>query len=303
MSGMGPEFTFQLALGQWTSARRSVEEFKRSGYRNWSMTHAFLADMGGFVLHPTDWVPFPLDARQVHYLVIQGYIPYSAVGLEERVINDKNKGDGIVRFITIGQILWFTVNSFARIAQHLPITTMELTILSFILCTVGTSYLWANKPMDVGSAIVLVPNTTLANILINAGDKAREPYKCTPLDFVGLDRSSWYLYWTYWINTVRSAHFMFPVKRGPIEMIPDDNFPSISRRARAVLFLFQAGSAAVHLSAWNFEFATPAERLIWRIASIYTLLAIVLYWPVDLYTWYVYPSDRQTILQTSTGGN
>lgn len=93
--------------------------------------------------------------------------------------------------------------------------------------------------MDVGSAIVLVPNTTLANILISAGDIAKEPYRCTPLDFAGRDLSRWYLHWTYWMNFVRSMRLMFPVKRGPIETIPDASFPSLSRRATLILFLFQ----------------------------------------------------------------
>ena len=124
MSGLGPEFTFQLALGQWSSARRSVEDFRRSGYPQWSMKHVFLADMGGFVLHARDWVPFPLNAEQVHYLVTHGYIPYSAVGLDKRVIDGKNKGDGIVRVIAVCQILWFSLNCFLmflrpeRLCEH-----------------------------------------------------------------------------------------------------------------------------------------------------------------------------------------
>ena len=39
---LGPEFVLGLALGQWVSAHRSVEEFKSSGHPQWSITHAFL---------------------------------------------------------------------------------------------------------------------------------------------------------------------------------------------------------------------------------------------------------------------
>jgi len=232
MSGFGPEFTFQLALGQWSSARRSVAVFRKSGYLDWTMRHAFLADMGGFVLHPSDWdVGFPLNAKQLHYLVTHGYVSYEDVRLPKDIIADKNKADGVVRFITLCQILWFSVNCFGRLAQKLTITTMELSVLSYIMCTVGTSLLWVFKPMDVGSAIVLVPNTPLRDILTKAGDIAKEPYRCTPLDFVGRDLSSWFLHWTYWMNVVRQMRVLFTVKRGPIEKIPDDNFPPLSRRA------------------------------------------------------------------------
>jgi hypothetical protein len=89
MGGLGPEFVFQLALGQLVSAHGSVDDFKRSGYEKWSMTHAFLADMGGFVLHAGDFPDFPLNAKQVHYLVTHGYVPYSAVAIDTRVISEK----------------------------------------------------------------------------------------------------------------------------------------------------------------------------------------------------------------------
>ena len=73
---------------------------------------------------------------------------------------------------------------------------MELSVLSYIMCTVGTSTLWGLKPMDVGCAIELIPTSTLAHILREAGDITAEPYRCTPLDFVGRDLSPWYLHWT-----------------------------------------------------------------------------------------------------------
>jgi len=150
---LGPEFVFQIAIGQWSSAGRSVDAFTQSGYLDWTKKHAFFADMGGFLLHPPDWVPFPLNSKQVHYLVIHGYIPYSAVALEKADLADRNKGDGMVRFISVLQILWFSFNCIARASQGLAITTLELTTLGFILCTLGTSYFWFHKPMDVQKAI------------------------------------------------------------------------------------------------------------------------------------------------------
>jgi hypothetical protein len=110
---LGPEFIFQLALRQWSSARRSVEAFKElghvscitQGHQDWSMAHAFLADMGGFVLDVEGYENFPLHAKQVHYLVKKGYVNYEEVGLSKEAITDKNKGEALVRFITVVQIL------------------------------------------------------------------------------------------------------------------------------------------------------------------------------------------------------
>jgi hypothetical protein len=44
---LGPEFLVVLAAGQWRSARRSVNMFHDEGYKDWTIRHAFLADMGG----------------------------------------------------------------------------------------------------------------------------------------------------------------------------------------------------------------------------------------------------------------
>lgn len=289
MCGLGPEFTFQLALGQWVSARQSVKDFKESGFTGWSMNHAFLADMGGFMLKAKDFVEFPLNAKQVHYLVTHNYVPYSAIALPKHILDDKNKGDGVVRFIAVCQIGWFSISCLGRAIQHLPITTMELSVLAIIFCTLGTYFFWAAKPMDVGSAIILEPNTSLRDILLCAGDIAREPYRCTPLDFVGQNHSSWYLYWTYWMNIVRKMHLMFPVRRGPIEMIPNDNFPPLTSWTHVILFLFQSAYMAIHIAAWAFHFPTDLERLLWRLSTFYMVSAVILYWMVDLYLFRIHP--------------
>ncbi|SRR5579859_4618807 len=75
---------FQLALVQWVSACQSVQEFHASGFTSWTLTHAFLADMGDFSL-------------KVHYLLTHGYIDYSAVNLPEIGLDGKNKGNWVVR--------------------------------------------------------------------------------------------------------------------------------------------------------------------------------------------------------------
>lgn len=131
-----PELMFSFAYGQWLQARQSVQDFnqaapadspvlhKRSklerikgiftctglisesrSTRRWTMKEAFFAEMGGFRLRTRNFATFPLDAKQVHYLVSNGHIKLPT--LEERVMEEKNKADGLLRAITLCQILWF----------------------------------------------------------------------------------------------------------------------------------------------------------------------------------------------------
>lgn len=299
---IGPEFIFQLALGQWGSARRSVQDFRRMGHDQWTMRHAFLADMGGFVLHPPDFVEFVLDAKQLQYLVAKGYVPYSAIALDTAVIKDKNKRDGLGRLITVTQILWFTLNCLGRATQKLAITTFELTTLGFIICTLGTCFLWAHKPMDVTTQIVLVPNATMADILRKAGPCAHEPYRYTPLDFVNRNKSSWNLYWTFWMGVLRRSGIDFVSKRRPITHIKDDNFPMVSRGSAIVPVLSTSTFAGIHLAGWNFHFATNIERILWRVSALGTMACVVFYWLADWYAWHLHPALKHCFTTSTTAG-
>ena len=302
---IGPEFIFQLALGQWSSARRSVEEFKSSGYTDWTLTHAFLADMGGFMLHTRDWVPFPLNAKQVHYLVVGGYVPYTQVHIDIRHIEDKNKGGGMVRLITVWQISWYTISTIGRVVQHLAITTLELVALGFIVCTLGTYYFWTHKPMDVGQPIVICPAATLDEILRNAGDCAKQPYRQTPLDFVAQEPYTWRLYWMWWMGLLRGLGINFATKKRPNDKIPDDYFHAITGPKLLLLFISQISYVAVHVSGWNIYFPTQIERLLWHISTLLIVGSVLCYWLVEILMWQLLPlihwrSPRQPARSRST---
>jgi hypothetical protein len=64
------------------------------------MTHAFYADMGGFLLEgPGVKTPFPVDATQLLFLVKQGYVEYPKITRDD--IDDRNKSDGFARWVLI----------------------------------------------------------------------------------------------------------------------------------------------------------------------------------------------------------
>lgn len=72
------------------------QKFHAAGFLDWTTTHAFFADMGGFTLEaPGLQQPIPLDAEQVFYLVQCGYVAYPQV--PKRDLDDRNKSDGLSR--------------------------------------------------------------------------------------------------------------------------------------------------------------------------------------------------------------
>src|SRR5277367_1176358 len=63
----GPEFLVSFAIGQWTSARRSVAAFRELDHPEWTIRHAYYSDMGGFILQTKDFKAFPVNSVQMHW--------------------------------------------------------------------------------------------------------------------------------------------------------------------------------------------------------------------------------------------
>lgn len=69
---MGPKFLLYLALEQRISAKQSLQSFRKLGYRQWTMLHAFYADVGGFLIKLDDGDTFPLDTTSILWPIEEG---------------------------------------------------------------------------------------------------------------------------------------------------------------------------------------------------------------------------------------
>ncbi|KAL8703131.1 MAG: hypothetical protein Q9201_003690 [Fulgogasparrea decipioides] len=278
---MAPEFVLTFATGQKVEARKSVEAFKNldlpPGSPKWTIRHGFYANMGGFVLQPRDWRAFPINSKQLHWLIRQGYVAYPKMTAKE--VWDKSKADGFQKSLTCLQTGWFIIQIIGRYIQSLPITTLEITTLSFVLCTLVMFTQWANKPLDVESPTVLTTSKSMAEILIEAGPIAQDvTYRQTPLDFIDNQSPSWL--------TEVQPHLRFrtgPLMR-PLPRFTNDRFPVIGAGPDAVfLFLVTMAYCALHFAAWNFSFPTPLECYLWRAASITIAVCAFIFWVCETY--------------------
>lgn len=148
--------------------------------------------MGGYQLEAPGYPAFPLNARQLFFLISRGYVDFPAE--DETDIDDKNKRDGLARcvmsrfnaielalieyflpnpvlilsrLLTVAQILIFLIKSVVRASQHLAITSLELTTLAFIFAMVLASWFWKDKPQDVNKPFVLKSKAGISEILTN----------------------------------------------------------------------------------------------------------------------------------------
>ncbi|KAH8898911.1 hypothetical protein GQ53DRAFT_635171 [Thozetella sp. PMI_491] len=142
---VAPEIVLTYAAGQWSRAKYSVEAFRSSGFNEWTMRMAFFADMGGFVLCANESKPFPLNAKQLHWLVVNKHIPYPKAAQGE--VWDKSKQDRLARVISTFQVGYLIVDCIARAVQNLAITTLELNTLGIVVYLIGQKK-WRTTPLD-----------------------------------------------------------------------------------------------------------------------------------------------------------
>lgn len=241
-----------FASGQWASAKRSVVDMDSLGCENWSMIHAFYADTGGFVLQARESVAFPITAKQLCYLVQQGYM--QAPTITKKEIWDKSKADRLAKTITSLQAGWLTIQVVARWIQHLPVTLLEISTVALITCTAATFFFWFYKPLDVNTPTTIRIDSSIAEILIKAGDAADFPFSDTPLDFV---ESQLYT------SSQMPMHRFWGVQQRPLPRIPNDRDSWLhSLKTVFIVAVPTASFSLLHLVGWNFDFPTRTEQLL-----------------------------------------
>lgn len=260
---MAPEFVVAFATGQKVEAQRSVDMWKQAGYPGWTMRHGFYANMGGFILQPRDSKPFPVNAKQLKYLVTRGYMPFPTITSKE--VWDKSKQDGFQKALTLLQTGWFVLQCLGRAIQHLPMSTLELTTFGFVFCTFASYYQWSHKPLDVESPTILEIAKSTREILIEAGNlpEANKPYSNTPLDFIDDQSPSW-------LTEIQPhLHFRMGPRQRPLPRFTNDRFPVIGASSHAfLLFMVILAYCCLHFIAWNWSFPTHVERILWRSGCI-----------------------------------
>ncbi|KAF7562646.1 hypothetical protein G7046_g1486 [Stylonectria norvegica] len=284
ISLLGPDFLFGIALGQYASARKSVKAFKRdkhltNGFQ-WKLMHAFFVDMGCVHLTAPDFSvksnqSFPINAEQLHYLVSHNHVDFP--DMESMEIEERNSMDSLSRVLAVLQALWFVIQELARIHNGYPMTTLELTALSFTFIMFMTSVLWHNKPsISKPQFIETRDGKTIAEIRAYAKqhthpDLSKTWYR-TPVDFISRKRFGIDAHWNYY---VKLAHRMrIPLISRPITTKLWDRYPSdmwicpgawYAPGAAIVLI----GFSVIFVLGWNFHFPTKTEETLWRVCTAY----------------------------------
>ncbi|TLD17436.1 uncharacterized protein PgNI_00027, partial [Pyricularia grisea] len=253
---LGPDFLFGLAIGQLASARRSVKIFRDSNLvperQSWTLSHGFFADMGGFQLKAPDFPNgFPINAEQLFYLVKHGHLDFPVLTKEE--ICQRSRVDELSRIITIWQALWFTITEVQRVANGYPMTTLELTAISFAVVMMATSGSWYFKPSITQATYLNTKNQRTVK-LIRKHARSTTLYRAASFH---IDK-----HWSYYCEL--SHKFKVPLFNRRMTTTPWDRFPSelwfpVDGWIIPFGLAVQVPFCVCFLVAWDFHFPTAHQ--------------------------------------------
>ncbi|KAH8694102.1 hypothetical protein BGW36DRAFT_384373 [Talaromyces proteolyticus] len=349
---LAPEYIFAKALAEKLAAHYSYKQFqehRQHGWSDWTITHAYFANMRGFVMRfntravPMSLIPskpdklalsrqwpqqhsdvtyfeqdvngsIEIERRQCreicgdpcqnrdglasekgstikteHYLdahkTWQGYWALSAsqmlyacqqgiiagppaITVEE--LKDYSKSDIFVKVMAIVQITWLVVQILARVTQNLAVTLLEITVLAFAAVMIATYLLLLGKPQDVHVATLVDARGQLNREQV-IGLAARSPQSTL---FV-------HGFWLHGVAVRTMSDNVFPYSPSFSIKLP---WMTRTHHLDTVIMGMGFGGAifgSVHCAAWNAEFPTSVERLLWRISCI-VLIALP---PVSVFTY------------------
>ena len=220
--------------------------------------------------HKTWKATWALSANQWFYAYQTGII-INPPEVTAEELGDRSKGDALVNAAAVFQVTWLAAQIVARAFQNLAITLLEVTVLAFAACAMITYIAFWNKPKDVEVPVYIdIPNVLTREQII--GLAARSPVSSIIV----------HEFWLHGVAIRAIADNIFPTSLGIPLRLP---FVKDTIYVNPGLFGMAFGGSlfgAVHFSAWNFEFPTMVEKIMWRVSCIILVLmppvSIFIYW-------------------------
>ncbi|KAK8209678.1 hypothetical protein IWZ01DRAFT_551630 [Phyllosticta capitalensis] len=120
----------------------------------WTLQQSFFAVCGGLAVDTSSFWHTPLTT-----LTPRGLLALAHVGLLPNITNDqvseKSKANTAAKVLVCIQASWFLVQAVARLAQKLPLTLLEVHVLTHVLCALAMYFCWVDKPYDAETPVVV----------------------------------------------------------------------------------------------------------------------------------------------------
>jgi hypothetical protein len=154
---LAPEMLACLAVDQYLRVKWHFKVTKKMKKGQWTMSQLFFVYMGGVNLEfedCTEALGCDADGLNSHDEVLsllqralQLNIPdMKAVSVEE--LNKRAKATYLVKAVVCLQASWLVAQVVGRAIAKLPITTLEVVTVGYVVCALITYSCWWHKPQD-----------------------------------------------------------------------------------------------------------------------------------------------------------
>lgn len=247
VSVIAPEFLTFIAIREFIRAWKSQ---KRMTYMNWTLTHTFFLEMGGFCLETPSGLRLQLDDDDLIPAISAASPPGLLPKLEKVTdvhINDHAKSNALTKIIACGQALWLVTQVLSRVYQHQAVTLLEVSTLAYAACALTAYAAWWKKPQN---------STLPITILCSAEAFPQRPtYDPIPVYY---SEDSFYEYLWAGQHWIRHLDFRLGYD-GHI--------------VYGLLALCPAIFGAIHIASWNIEILSNVEQWLWRASALYCCTA------------------------------
>jgi hypothetical protein len=243
---------------------------------DWTLTHIYFANMGGFYLTGEDVSDNKLKSEKdwkgnsaqgtnqeqntpqlqepIGLLTAYHFAEFSKdfkpPNLSEEDLTDKSKTDYFTKGIAVLQISQLFLSLIVRRIRQFAYSQLETATLVFAVCGVTTYICYWYKPQDVGTPIA---------VRGKSGFKFPTNYQHRTFDTLS--------------GVLTNRH---KSDGNALDRIPNDNIPKYRRIAPhyvlIMLAVLTAGFGSIHAIAWDFEFPTQVEKILWRTATLVSTL-------------------------------
>lgn len=146
---VAPEVIALRAIVEWLRTREVLRNMRKGGWENATMLEAWYLSMGGIRIRTSHG-----DILRIRNIVkavpeLPGQFP------SRQQIIDKSKSDFLAKFLTCLQMLWFFVQSIARLSQGLSISLLEVSTISYICLALISFGFWMTKPFNINTPTVI----------------------------------------------------------------------------------------------------------------------------------------------------